>query len=87
MFKSKTPEGRRNLCGSRISEYRRRLNLSQNKLAIRLQLAGMDIHKNTIQRIEAGKAYVTDIEICYFAHCLECKAEDLLDISVLKEKN
>ncbi|MBP5752444.1 MAG: helix-turn-helix transcriptional regulator, partial [Treponema sp.] len=37
--------------------------LSQRALADKLQLNGIDVDKNAIQRIECGKRFVTDIEL------------------------
>ena len=79
MFINKTNEGLNNLCGKRIAEKRKILGLSQRELADKLQLTGMDIDKNGIQRIEAGKRFVTDIEIVFFSRVLELTYSDLLD--------
>ena len=43
-----------------------------------LQVAGLDIDKNAIQRIEAGKRFVTDIELTYLAEVLNLSYEILL---------
>ena len=43
-----------------------------------MQLVGLDMDKNAIQRIEAGKRFVTDIEIVGFARVLETDIEALL---------
>ena len=81
MYKNKTNSGRNNICGCKIKEIR--LNLpektSQQKLAHMLQLAGLDIDKNAIQRIESGKRFVTDIELKAIAHVLNVRYQDLLD--------
>jgi len=45
-----------------------------------LQLAGLDIDKNAVQRIEAGKRFVTDIELVYFAQVLRISYEELLGV-------
>ena len=37
--------------------------LSQRALADKMQLIGIDVDKNAIQRIESGKRFVTDIEL------------------------
>ncbi len=37
--------------------------MSQRALADKLQLLGIDVDKNAIQRIESGKRFVTDIEL------------------------
>ena len=54
-------------------------NKSQRELADALQLLGLDVDKNAIQRIEAGKRFVTDIEIVYLAKVLKVSYEDLLN--------
>ena len=41
--------------------------VSQRALADKLQLAGIDLDKNAIQRIESGQRFVTDIELRAFA--------------------
>ena len=58
--------------------FRSELRISQRELADRLQLAGLDIDKNAIQRIECGKRFVTDIEIVCLAGVLGCTVESLL---------
>ena len=65
MFINKLPDGQCNLCGGKLREYRKARGLSQRQVADLLQLNGLDIDKNAIQRIEAGKRFVTDIEL-YF---------------------
>jgi len=52
---------------------------SQRELADTLQLAGLDIDKNAIQRIEAGKRFVTDIELTYFSKVLNVTLDTLLE--------
>ena len=67
MFINKTADGRNNICGKNIAVFRTAMKISQRELADRMQLAGIDIDKNAIQRIECGKRFVTDIEIIAFA--------------------
>ncbi len=78
MFINKTKSGNNNICGKNIAFYRKALHLSQNGLASRLQLHGMDVDKNAIQRIEAGKRFVTDIELVYLADVLKVGYDELL---------
>ena len=78
MFINKTKEGLNNLCGKNIAQFRQQLNISQRELADRMQLAGVDMDKNAIQRIECGKRFVTDIEIVSFAQVFDTSYEDLL---------
>lgn len=78
MFINKTNSGRNNICGSHIARLRKASGRSQRQLADLLQLAGLDVDKNAIQRIEAGKRFVTDIELVYFSKVLKCSFQDLL---------
>ena len=79
MFINRTENGRNNLCGEQIARLRLKLGISQKKLADMLQLKGLDIDKNAIQRIEAGKRFVTDIELVHFSELFQVSFEELLD--------
>lgn len=78
MFVNKTRDGKNNVCGKNIARFRMQMNISQRALADRLQLVGLDIDKNAVQRIECGKRFVTDIEILAFAKVFEVTLEALL---------
>ena len=52
---------------------------SQRQLADMLQIAGLDIDKNAIQRIEAGLRFVTDIELVAFKDVFAVSYDELLD--------
>lgn len=78
MFINKTKEGRNNVCGVRVAELRNQLGVSQRELADRLQVLGLDVDKNAIQRIEAGKRFVTDIELVYLCEVFGVRYNDLL---------
>lgn len=54
------------------------MGLSQRQLADVLQLAGLDIDKNAVQRIECGKRFVTDIEIIAIADTFGVSLDALL---------
>lgn len=79
MFTNKSSDGRNNVCGRQIAKYRKETGKSQRQLADALQLAGLDVDKNAIQRIEAGKRFVTDIELVYFSKILNISYEVLLN--------
>lgn len=79
MFANKTIQGLNNICGKNIAIYRYSKKLSQRELANSLQLLGLDIRKNAIQRIECGKRFVTDFELLYFAKALDITICDLLE--------
>ena len=78
MFINKTQDGLNNICGKNIANFRMALKISQRELADRMQLVGIDIDKNAIQRIECGKRFVTDIEIAAFSKVFHVSYEDLL---------
>lgn len=79
MFKNKN-DARNNLCGEKIREYRLTYptKLSQRALADKMQLIGIDLDKNAIQRIECGKRFVTDIELKAFADVFGVSISDLV---------
>ena len=66
------------MCGQQVAQYRRQLKLSQRALGDALQVSGLDIDKNAIQRIEAGKRFVTDIELVFLSRVLQVSINDLL---------
>lgn len=63
MPKPRTQTGEKNLISGQLIELRRQNNLSQRDLAYRLQLAGYDMDKNVITRIETNQRYVSDFEL------------------------
>ncbi len=79
MFKNKNNNSN-NLCGKKIKAIRQSKypKISQRALADQLQLAGIDLDKNAIQRIESGQRFVTDIELVAFSQILEVSFEELL---------
>ncbi len=79
MFINKTKGGENNICSRNVATFRKAAGLSQQKLAARLQLKGLNVDKNAIQRIEAGKRFVTDIELVYLADVLHVTYDDLLN--------
>ena len=72
------PEGRCNISGERVRAARERAGISQERLAYKIQIAGLDIDKNAVQRIESGKRFVTDIELKVIAKVLNVTYQDLL---------
>lgn len=63
-------DGKFNCSGPRIRERRTELDLSQEQLAAKLQLAGLDVTQKAISRIEMGLRVVADFEIPFFADVL-----------------
>ena len=79
MFKNKNGD-RNNLCGDKVRELRLgyHTKLSQRALADKMQLLGIDVDKNAIQRIEAGRRFVTDIELRALADIFGVGVDELV---------
>ena len=80
MFINKTSSGRNNICGKKITEFRKKENISQREFADRLQLTGLDIDKNAVQRMESGQRFITDIEITYLCQVMKISPNELFEI-------
>ena len=78
MFINKTTDGKNNVCGKNIAKFRKELKISQRELADHLQLSGLDIDKNAVQRMESGQRFITDIEVVYISRVLNKSFEELL---------
>lgn len=79
MPKPRSTTGKKNLVSQRIIELRKAHKFSQRDLARELQLAGYDMDKNVITRIETDKRFVTDIEIRAFSEVFNVSYEFLID--------
>ena len=80
MYKNKNTDGRLNISGKKIAMLRKKMlpKTSQRQFAEMLQLSGLDIDKNAIQKIEKGKRFVTDIELKTLAKVLKVSSDWLL---------
>ena len=81
MFSNRAADGKNNICGSKIRALRKAMpeRTSQRALSEKMQLVGLDLDKNAIQRIESGERFVTDIELKALANALNVSYSDLLD--------
>lgn len=61
----------KNITGRRIKEVRIQYKMTQEELAVKLQLKGLEWDSSTISKIELGKRSVMDYEIREIAKCLE----------------
>ena len=77
MPKPLTENGRKNLISENLIALRRKHKLSQRDLARLLQLAGCDMDRNVITRIETQNRYVTDIEMQKLCQVLNTTFEEL----------
>lgn len=75
MYKNKSNEGLNNISGKNIARMRKAMAKpnSQRALADKMQLMGIDLDKNAIQR------FVTDIELRAFAKLFGISSDILLD--------
>lgn len=80
MFKNKSASGRNNICGEKIYQLRisQPKRMSQRMLADAMQLNGIDVDKNAVQRIESGQRFVTDIELVCLAKIFQVSYDELL---------
>lgn len=81
MYKNKAGDGSNNICGRKIKQFREMMSCkpSQKEFSDMLQIAGLDVDKNAIQRIESGQRFITDIELKTIAKVLNVSYTDLLD--------
>ena len=68
-------QGRSNLAGRRIQQAREEAGLSQEQLAARMQLLGIELGQNAVSRIERGLRVVPDFELKWFAVCFQKPVE------------
>lgn len=80
MYKNKGPDGRNNISGINIKKLRlaQPEKMSQHLLAYKVQLRGLDLNKNAIQRIESEERFVTDIKLKVFANYFGVTIDELL---------
>ena len=77
-MKLKTVNDQRNICGKRLKQIRKQRKLTQEDLAAKLQLKGLDLSQTTISLIEAEKRIITDFELKYLADVLKVSICELL---------
>ncbi len=62
--------GKKNICGKKIKEARKKCKMSQYQLAAKLQVEGIIIERDSISRMESGLRFVTDYELKFIAKIL-----------------
>ena len=72
--------GNKNICGERVREARRKMNLSQENLAAKLQIEGVIIERDSVSRIEIGTRFVADYEIAALSKILKVTPSYLLGL-------
>ena len=72
--------GKKNICGKRIKEARKKLKLSQESLAAKLQVEGIILERDSISRIEIGTRFVADYELLALSKILNVTPSYLLGL-------
>ena len=70
--------GKLNIVGFKIKEYRKKLGFSQSELSAKQQLVGIDIPKNSLQRLESGKRIIKDYELAALSKILKVSIDSLV---------
>ena len=73
-----TLDGKCNISGPRIREARVNAGMSQEELAVRMQLDGLQMGQMAVSRIETGKRLVPDFELPLLAAALGVTTDWLL---------
>jgi len=71
--------GNINVIGNLLKKYRLENNLSYEQLSTKLQLKGVNIHKQSLYDIENNKRTVKDYELFALAYILKIDVNDLLE--------
>lgn len=71
-------KGKLNAIGSKIKENRISKNMTQKELSEQLQLYGIDLNKNSLQKIERGQRIIKEYELAVFCKILNVSADELL---------
>lgn len=69
--------GSKNIVGPQVRRLRTEVGLSQDAFAAKLQMAGWDLSRAGLSKIEAGLRRVNDAELWMLARTLSCAIPDL----------
>lgn len=70
-------EAPRNIVGQQVMRLRSQQCLSQQQLAVACQVAGWDVSRGVIARIEGGVRWVADFEVLELAKVLKVPVPEL----------
>lgn len=70
--------GSLNAIGKKLKEYRIKNNLTQELLTAKLQVLGININKNSLQKIERGDRIIKEYELVAFTIIFNVSADELL---------
>ena len=69
----------KNVVGKHIKELRERSGITQDQLAIRLEMAGWQVDRFLISKIERGERQVLDTEVQLIAKVLKVSISSLFE--------
>lgn len=69
--------GKSNVCGQIIEQYRLEKDMSREKLAEKLQLKGLNIDRNHIYLMEKGRVIIKDFELIIICQILNIDYKEL----------
>lgn len=78
-IKTVSPDGKLNLVGKHLLEYRERTGLSQRQLAQLLQLNGLEWSHVQLLHVEKGERVVSDVELKIISDTLKIAVKKLLE--------
>lgn len=84
MARTKTPA---NVVGPQIRKLRNKFALTQDALAARCQLGGLDITRAVLSHIEAQLRCVTDLELFKLSVVLKAPIDDLFPAEMRKQRD
>ncbi len=68
---------RKNIVGNNLRAIRTKKHLTQQDVAVRLQLMGLEFDRITVSRIENGLRFVPDYEVKLLADALDVSFNEL----------
>lgn len=71
-----------NIVGPQIRKLRVNRNWSQSKLAAKLQMAGWDISRGTVAKLESGSHCVREYQICFLMRVFDVQYRDLFPAAI-----
>lgn len=66
--------------GNNIKLLREKANMTQEMLSAKLQIAGCDVTRSAIAKIEVGQRHLYPDEIILIKEALKCSFEDIFDV-------
>ena len=77
----------KNISGNKLKDLRRKNKMSQQELAEKLQLEGVDLTSKEISKIENNNRLVQDFELFAFAKIFNVSADDFNNQNNIKDTN